>query len=78
MTRGWIASAESANFDFEGHGKTQADALAALDRAFFIHGEQFELPPDWHVEAGLTAEGSITLRPFAPGGSYRDREALSE
>lgn len=74
---GFIATAESRNFKFEGHGATETDALAALDAAFFRHGQQYELPAEWHVEAGLTAEGSITLRPFQPGAAYRDREELT-
>lgn len=55
---------------FEGHGLTEADALAALDRAYFLHGEESGLPHDWHVTLGLCE--NIAVRPIIPGAAFRN------
>jgi hypothetical protein len=69
----WIATAGSRHFDFEGHGATETEALAALDRAFFLHGDQHGLPENWHTPDVV---GDVRTRPIYAGASFRDGEEL--
>jgi hypothetical protein len=69
----YIASATSRNFEFEGQGATETEALAALDRAFFLHGEQYKLEAGWATSETV---GEITTRPIYAASSWRDREEM--
>lgn len=70
----YVASNDSRNFHFEGHGRTETEALAALDRAYALHGRLYDLPDDWHVAADLHCD--IKVRPIYAGASWRDGEEL--
>lgn len=72
----YIATAETRNFSFAGHGSTEVLARAALESALATHGRQYELPRGWWLEEAVLSE--VRVIPIIELQSLRDNEPLPE
>jgi hypothetical protein len=78
MTTLYIARTETRNYDFEGVGATEDDAMLALLVALARHAEQQPVAADWLADAVRIATEERRIRQIRAGGAYRDGEPLVE
>lgn len=64
------ASYESVNFNFEGYGKSKAEALKTLRAALKIHTKQYELERGWFEADDFNVEY------IEFGIPYRDNDTM--
>ena len=69
----YLATAESRNFSFKAVGLTAKSAMEGLRKALRLHGEQYDLDPDWHVE-----NADFWVEALTVGEGYRDGSELKE
>jgi len=68
----WVASVDTRNFEFDAFGKTQEEALLALQVALIRHAKRCKLPRTF----GIATMEDATCRMVATGQGYCDREPV--
>lgn len=75
-----LAEAETITFHFQGVGRTQEEALAALIAGWDVHVRQHtrdDLGPDPDLMRDLIARGEVLVSTLRTGQAYRDGELLA-
>jgi hypothetical protein len=75
-----LAEAETTTFRFQGVGRSQEEALAALLSGWDAHVREHtrdDLGPDPDLMRSLVARGDVALTTLRTGQAYRDGELLA-
>lgn len=76
MREGWLAVMETEHFTFTALGETEAEAFAALRRAWRAHGKQYDAPDLMPAAEAVEYYGASAVHmPFGVG--FRDGSAVT-
>jgi hypothetical protein len=70
----WVARVTTRNFEFEAFGRTEREALGALQSGWEIHRRQTRATLTWRE---LMDGGAVDSRPVHFGQCYRDGEEIN-